>query len=380
MSDISYTGLRRHTGCQVFITTGKIMKRTKINLVFSLLLFPMIVIGCGGNGNNSNVSAGKSIEDVESEIRNDLDNYITNVDFTLYVKSKNGNSFLHSTGNSSESVSYQSASTSKLVTSAVILSLVNDGVLSLEDSPQDYISSWPITGNLSAIKLKHLLSFTSGLSNAPACINFSVADFESCIDNIINVNADSTTPGDVFYYSPSHLQVAGLMAIKASGNTDWSSVFVQFQSETGLFLDSNYDLPSANNPRLAGGMHWTANDYLFFLDALYNKQILTDMLISQLSSDQISTASIGNSPALIALGEDWHYGYGVWVECKENPYNCTQVKKISSPGAYGAYPFIDFENGYYGILARQGELGTFQEGIKLFESVSQKLKNWALME
>ncbi|VAW96261.1 hypothetical protein MNBD_GAMMA19-245, partial [hydrothermal vent metagenome] len=49
-------------------------------------------------------------------------------------------------------------------------------------------------------------------------------------------------------------------------------------------------------------------------------------------------------------------------------------------GAYGAYPFIDFENGYYGILARQGELGTFQEGIKLFESVSQKLKNWALME
>ncbi len=355
------------------------MKQSKITPMFSLLLLiPLSIVGCGETDNN--LSSGKNIEEVESEIRNDLDNYNTNVDFTLYVKSKNGNSFLHSTGNSSESVSYQSASTSKLVTSVVILSLVNDGVLSLEDSPQDYISSWPTTGNLSAIKLKHLLSFTSGLSNVPACINFFGADFESCIDNIINVNADSTIPGDVFYYSPSHLQVAGLMAIKASKNTDWSSVFLQFQSETGLFLNSNYDLPSANNPRLAGGMHWTANDYLFFLDALYNKQILTDTLISQLSSDQISTASIGNSPALIALGEDWHYGYGVWIECKENPYNCTQVKKISSPGAYGAYPFIDFENGYYGILARQGELGTFQEGIKLFESVSQKLKNWALME
>ena len=351
-----------------------------INLVFLLLLFPMIIVGYRGAGSNSNANVEKSIEELELEIRSDLNNYDTDVDFTLYVKSENGNSFLHSTGNSNEAVLYKSASTSKLVTSVIILSLVSDGVLSLEDSPQDYISSWPTTGNLSSIKLKHLLSLTSGLSDKPSCINLYIFDFESCVNNIARVNNNSTAPGDVFYYSPSHFQVAGLMAIEASGNTSWNSVFLQFQSETGLFLNSNYDVPSATNPRLAGGMHWTADDYMLFLTALYNKYILTDTLISQLSSDQIGAASIGYSPALTELGEDWHYGYGTWIECKENPYSCTQVKKISSPGTYGAYPFIDYESGYYGILARQGEFGTFSEGIELVEAVSQKLKNWALMD
>ncbi len=356
------------------------MRPSQTRFIFSLLISSVIVSACGGSGNNSNHNTEQTIEEIESEIRSDLNNYDTNVDFTLYIKSGNGNSFLHSTGSSSETVSYKSASTSKLVTSVVILSLVSDGVLSLEDNPQEYIPSWPTTGNLSSIKLKHLLNFTSGLASEPLCINLPGADFESCVGNIANANSASTMPGNTFYYSASHLQVAGLMAVKASGNTSWRSVFVQFQSKTGLFLNSAYNLPSATNPRLAGGMHWTANDYLLFLSALYNRQILTDTLISQLSSDQISMASIDYSPALDTLGEDWHYGYGVWIECKETPYSCPQVKRISSPGAYGAYPFIDFENGYYGILARQGALGTFREGIELFESVSQTLEKWAVME
>lgn len=370
----------------VHIMTGfrlkQIRKQFSIDLLAFLLIISTILSACSSSGDDTGGGTGAGViskSELEAEIRNDLNNYNTSVAFTLFVKSANGSTFLHSTGNSSESTVYKSASSSKLVTAVIILSLVNDGVLSLEDNPQTFITSWPTTGNLAAIKLRHLLSFTSGLSEEPLCISLPGFDFASCIDNIISKNSSSTVPGASFYYGPSHMQVAGLMAINATGNTSWSEVFSQFQAKTGLFLSSAYNLPSSTNPRLAGGMSWTASDYLSFLEALYNKTILPDHLFNALSTDQISTAAIDNSPAL-AIGEDWHYGYGIWIECKANPYNCTQSSRVSSPGAFGAYPFMDLENQYYGILARQGLFGTFPEGIAIFESVSQKLADWAAME
>ncbi len=325
-------------------------------------------------------SCSDTLTKLESEIITDLNAANTDTDFTLTIKSENGKTFTHSTGNSKASIPYQSASTSKLVTTVVILSLVKDNKLSLEDHPQDYIATWPTTGNLSKIQLNHLLSFTSGLVNEPICINSSNSNFETCVGNIATSNGISKLPGEEFYYSSTHLQVAGLMAIKASGLSSWQEVFEQFKFNTGLFSNANYDLPSLQNPRLAGGMHWSGEEYLEFLKRIYKKEILNAELIDLMTSDQISNATIGYSPALVGISEDWHYGFGNWIECHANPNNCAQTKRISSPGAFGAYPFIDYENKYYGILARQGAFGTFKNGYTLFESVSPKLEKWAAVE
>ncbi len=348
------------------------MKMLKIIMRLTIIFIISITISsCNSN------KCSRDLADLESEIMSDLNIFETDTDFTLIIKSENGNTFTHSTGNSSETVEYESASTSKLVTAVIILSFVKEGILSLEDHPQDYISSWPTTGNLSSIQLKHLLSFTSGLANEPLCINLGGSNFETCVGNIATRNNDSTTPGEEFYYSGSHLQVAGLMAIKASGLLSWQDVFEQFQSETGLLSSARYDLPSSENPRLGGGMHWTAEEYLEFLEALYKEDILTTELINQMTSDQINEATVEYSPIIEAIEEDWHYGFGNWIECHANPYNCTKTTRISSPGAYGAYPFIDYENNYYGIVARQGLLGTSEKGYEVFENVSSKLEAWA---
>lgn len=352
-----------------------------LKLITTFIVIITIIISCGKrNPSDPTDNCSKDLTELENEIRTDLNNFNTDTEFTLLVKSDNGKTYTHSTGNSNELMLYRSASTSKLVTATVILSLVKNNILSLEDHPQDYISNWPTTGNLSSIKLKQLLSFTSGLVNEPICINLPGFNFETCVGNIINKNGNSKVPGEEFYYSSDHLQVAGLMAIKASGLSSWQEVFEQFKTETGLFTNANYDLPSLGNPRLAGGMHWNAKEYLAFLEALFNKEILNSELLDQMMMDQISDATIGNSPALNGIGEDWHYGYGTWIECHSNPNNCTKTERISSPGAYGAYPFIDYENKYYGILAREGTLGTFTKGYELFESVSLKLEEWAALE
>ena len=324
-------------------------------------------------------TSNMNLEELEAEIRDDLDIYNTDADFTLLIKAENGRIFSYSRGGSDETLSYRSASTSKWVTTAVVLSLVDDGTLSLDDHPQDYIATWPTSGNLAAIQLKHLLSFTSGLTDAPFCLNRPNYDFETCVENIADANGRSKTPGEEFYYSSAHLQVAGLMAVKAAGLSSWQELFEQFKSETGLFATADYDLPSSTNPRLAGGMHWNAAEYVEFLEALRKHEILNADLINQMASDQISAATIGYSPAIDGLGEDWHYGFGNWIECHANPNNCTETTRISSPGAYGAYPFIDYAHGYYGIIAREGSLGSFPDGYALFESISPKLELWAAM-
>lgn len=356
----------------------KLLKNFTLFLISTLCL--TYIYGC------SSPQKAESIDDylqfltkVEEDLNISLNNFSADTDFTLKIKSNSGNSFVYSTGNSTELVMYRSASTSKMVTAVIILSAVKDGILSLNSHPQDYISAWPTTGNISNITLKNLLNFTSGLVNEPLSLNLPSSDFETSISNIISLNPTPNTPGSEFYYSSTHLQVAGLMTIKAAGVTTWQEIFNNFKNQTNLFENSYYDLPSTQNPRLAGGMHWNANEYLDFLEALVKKTILNDELISQMTSDQINGAIIGYSPAFAALGEDWHYGYGNWIECHASTNNCTQTTRISSPGAYGAYPFIDYEHKYYGILAREGTLGTFQKGYELVESISTKLEDWALL-
>ena len=83
------------------------------------------------------------------------------------------------------------------------------------------------------------------------------------------------------------------------------------------------------------------------------------------------------SPVIKYINEDWGYGFGNWFECHAPSFNCTTRTRVSSPGAYGAYPFIDYQHKYFGILARQGELNTFPEGYSIFKEVEAQIIAWS---
>lgn len=172
---------------------------------------------------------------------------------------------------------------------------------------------------------------------------------------------------------------SGSMAVSGGGYESWAELFADFKSVTGLFPHSSYNLPSETNPRLAGGMTWTANDYIDFIRAYRDADIYTsNSLVTAATSDQIADATIVNSPAFNAIAEEWHYGYGLWLECHSNSWEaeCGNSPTVSSPGAYGAYPFLNLGNGSFGIVARQGELGSFREGYALFDSVRDTVDDW----
>jgi hypothetical protein len=344
------------------------------------------------------------LDQLDAELTTALTNATTDTPFSLRLQTEDGRNFVYNRAGSSMTTVYESASTSKWVSATIILSFIESAEnqaspqpLALDSHPQDFIgaTNWPIAGSdtLFAITLRQLLSFTSGLNSEPGCQNSPTADFATCVKAIATSNAgNGEIPGAKYYYSSTHLQVAGLMAIKARdlakgvNNSTWQSLVSDFKTKTGQFPTGTFDLPSTTNPRLAGGMHWTGNEYFDFVRATYHRQILSQSVLSgqtetlqdQQFSDQVGNAVIANSPALVGIQEDWRYGFGLWLECHSPTYNCGRVAvSNSSPGAYGAYPFLNRESKFFGILARQGSLGTFRDGYAVFAQVAPIVKKWA---
>lgn len=317
---------------------------------------------------------------LEKQMTDSLSNLLTDTDFSLYLEAEDGRSYTFNKGASTLTTPYESASTSKWVTAVMILRLVDQGVLSLEDQPQDYILNWQIedSDSLYAMTLADLLSFTSGLTNDPVCINGANYAFAACARQIAVANAgNGKIPGEEFNYGSAHMQVAGLMAVRAAGVAGWQVLFDRFREETGLFPNGSFDLPSAGNPRLAGGMHWQASEYADFIRAFQFGDLLSEQSKTEMMTDQIIDAAIADSPAIDGVNQDWHYGLGIWLECYNPVFNCEAVSYYSSPGAFGAYPFINTQYGFFGIVARQGEVGTFSKGKAVYDAVADLAEQWA---
>lgn len=341
--------------------------------------------GAGGNAAQGGEGGATDFASTAAALAQAIDAYDTTVDFTLMLANAHGTFFNHSHGVSTADTPYESASTSKWVTSAVLLHLVDQLVqaaapLTLASKPQGVLTSWTSdqTDLRSHITLEMLLSFRSGLEpidgSDAACISLPSVSMATCVGIIYNNAATSTLiPGEDFVYGSQHMQVAGLMAMRQQGVSTWGEIFDAFKSDTGLFPESVYDLPSTGNPRLAGGMHWTATEYLAFLGKLFDGTLLSTESAQGMFSDHTpgGAVNIAYSPVVDGLNEMWHYGLGNWLECRSTSWRpaCATARRYSSPGAYGAYPFIDFGVGFYGILARQGPLGTFPDGMRVYRDL-----------
>ena len=321
---------------------------------------------------------------LEASMRTTLDAAATNPaitrdpNFTMLIEADDGRRFTHSHGTSTATTRYESASTSKWVTAVVLLELVDRGVLSLTTKAKQLLPFWTEP----SVDLRDLLSFTSGFTDEPFCINSPIANFADCVEQIYDDNvAGAPAPETQFHYSGTHMQIAGLMAVRAAGVAGWSNLFSAFKTRTGLFPTSSYSLPSTSNPRLGGGMTWTGEEYLGFLRALVRGTVLQAATRAQLFANQRGAAIVTASPVYQSMSEDWAYGLGNWLECPgataPNSYNCGAGHRNSSAGAYGAYPFIDFDHDYFGIVARQGSLGSGDEGVALARSISAQARQWS---
>ena len=247
------------------------------------------------------------------------------------------------------------ASASKWVSSAVLMRLVEQGVLSLDAPLKRYIPE--LTGHWADTTLRQLLSHSSGASWGHAIENPPSMSYGEHVEQLIQIPVKNE-PGVVFAYGGISMQIAGYAAEQASGKR-WSQLFDELVATPSEMEQSVYGHPfwhspgtEIHSPNLAGGLYASGQDYFNFLTTLFpdetGRGLLAKGTIDQMESDLTSSlVQIVPGPR-----PDWFYGLGLWCEAPLAG-RCMQV---NSAGAFGTFPWVDRETGTYGVLVTLGSI------------------------
>jgi CubicO group peptidase (beta-lactamase class C family) len=312
-------------------------------------------------------------------------------------------------------------SASKWLTSATIMRLVDEGVMSLEDKTSKYIDWWTTDPSdpRSLTTLRHHLSMTDGFGwkdqgdkyppPFPVCWAQPDITAEACTKEayentygqytkwFIDMNCtwdvpsfaltDSNVPkpGEVFFYEENHWDMMELMVEKATGKK-FTDVATSKLFEP-LGMEGSYQWPSYAQPDLGGGVLSTGPNYEKFLRTVINRELLSASAWDNMMKSHTANAVHGKS-LLDCTGPDhvrtYGYGLGHWLHCSEKmPSACLDNHRHSSLGFGGFLPVVDTSLGYYVVISQfdptgksQGPALTLQE--RVFEALAAHPKKTEL--
>lgn len=242
------------------------------------------------------------------------------------------------------------ASASKWLSAVVIMSLVDDGVLSLDDPVSLYFPTY-YTGQKGTMTIRQMFSHTSGLpgTHEDWVLNSDDITLQQAAQFIATNNLIAA-PGAVLCYGGLSMHLAGACAEVASGQS-WSNLVQQrLKQPLGLTLTTYGNTP---NPRIAGGASSTLYEYATVLQMLLNhglwgtNRVLSSNAVHMMLQDQTAGAQILCSPyQQYGLGET-RYGIGAWLE-EVSPGG--SAYQIGSGGAFGFAPWIDLDRNVAGVF------------------------------
>jgi CubicO group peptidase (beta-lactamase class C family) len=256
------------------------------------------------------------------------------------------------------------ASASKWLSAVVIMSLVDDGVLGLDDPAAKFFPA-QYTGQKGTITLRQMFSHTSGLpgdETNDVLSNDTITLQQAA--QFIATNNLIAAPGAVFCYGGLSMQLAGACAEVASGQS-WSNlVELRLKRPLGLTATTYGNTP---NPRIAGGASSTLYEYATVLQMLLQhglggtNRVLSSNAVSVMQQDQTAGALIQCSPySKYGLG-DTRYGIGEWRELVASDGSALQV---GSAGAFGFVPWIDNTRQVAGVFMVVNQLGNVFDGVQ----------------
>jgi len=264
------------------------------------------------------------------------------------------------------------ASASKWMTAALIMTLVDDGKLSLDEPIGRRLPDF--TGEAGTITLRQLLSFTSGQGGLRGLVDLRQDPRMSLAQSahLIAQLPLQDKPGTVFKYGSPALQVAGALAEQATGKS-WSQLFDEkLAAPLGLEhtvwanpLWPNVDAAQVRNPNLQGGVVTTAQDYGKFLTMLAmqgmyrGKHILSAKAVEEMEKVQTRGLSMAFIPPG-GEGQNLQYAFGNWCGEASEDGACMLV---ASPGAWGTYPWIDRRKDIYGLFFMRSRLPRVEKDI-----------------
>ncbi|MFP4358078.1 MAG: serine hydrolase domain-containing protein [Puniceicoccaceae bacterium] len=261
------------------------------------------------------------------------------------------------------------ASASKWFAGAIMLAVAEAGYFSLDDPISLYVDDFD-RPDKEGITIRQAFGMTAGMVPANARENTlqwnPSFNHEESVSEIAEV-AVSDTPGEVIYYWGGGMQAAGLAAVRATGLPDWEAVARNFLFEPLGMTGSSFSnfLP---NPAVAGGVVTTGAEYLRFLGMLAANGLGPDgelvfgtASLAPFYSGEGRDKPIAKSPFFeesphYPYGRSPYYSFGAWV-LADDPARFG-VEEVTSPGAYGTYPWIDRKRGLHAIFLTEVPAGS----------------------
>lgn len=299
---------------------------------------------------------------------------------------------------------YLVGSSSKVVSSGVLMQLADRGMLDLDAPIGQYLMSWG--SGKPELKVAQLLSNSSGLVSltdnpvyAPYLCQYRTSgSLSDCAQAIYAANdANKRVPPDTeFHYGGAQWQLAGGIAELLSGKP-WADLVrdtyaacdvpsLGFTNQFSLngrggsfdyppsFQGDAANLPSTQNPNVEGGLYINAADYgKLLLMHLRDGQcdggrVLSEAAARRMREDRILAVYGGTTAGMTGrtTGATAFVGYGLgwWVD-RDHP------GVFADPGLYGAFPWLDLNRNYGAFIAIEGDSG--QTGGALYAAVKPAL-------
>jgi CubicO group peptidase (beta-lactamase class C family) len=331
-----------------------------------------LAMACGGGGSSSSTppppppsdpwaAVTSAIQTAQSQFPNGL---------CVEVTSPAGVVYSHGAGGFTNQDAVLVASASKWVSSTVILRLVQAGAFphGLDTQTKELLvddSGAPWTGNMGEISLRHLLSFTSGISGDDSASENVFITLDAAVKRIYaDFAATASAPGSYFYYGNTHLRIAARMAEVATGRR-WAQIFTeQLHDPFGWSATSIYS-GGGPNPNPAGGLRCTGLEYMRFVmmqlrGGLDGTQVILtpDLVAAQRTDGYDAGTTLAYSPYYDKIGKTYHYALGNWLETAGGggPTASDPVLRYSSTGTFGWAPWVAADGAYGGVIMTQQPL------------------------
>jgi CubicO group peptidase (beta-lactamase class C family) len=259
---------------------------------------------------------------------------------------------------------YEVASASKWLATALVMTVVDEGLVSLDMPIRRYLPEFK--GVAGQTTLRELLAQTSGEGSLHGLADIRQDPRLTLAQSATDIAARplEDPPGSVFKYGGPGFQVSGAV-VEAVTHRTWAELFAErIGTPLGMthtywkhIPDQGVSVSETSNPLLQGGVVTTAEDYMRFLTMMAQSgRYHGGQILSANAVDAMETAqTIGKPIAWLPHGAIGHaqYALGNWCERWTADDRCILVP---SPGAFGTFPWLDRQHHLAGIFFMKGRL------------------------
>jgi len=263
------------------------------------------------------------------------------------------------------------ASCSKWLSAALIMTFVDEGKISLEDSIGKWLPIFTQYGK-GGIKIRHCLSHTTGLDSKGLTFFGIMHEYsrilrmnslEEEVNDFAKNRAQIAEPGTEFRYSNIGLNILGHILEVISGKT-FEALFRE-RIAIPLDMDKTSFARGRGPVDPSGGAVSSAREYMNFLSMILNKgiyhgrRILKEESVEAMQRPAINLSQVKYAPK---PAEGFLYAFGEWVQETDSQ---GAAKTVASPGLFGSWPLVDNCHQYACIFVIRSLLNERQKNIYL---------------